>query len=164
MLRVSSLLIFVLPTIALAQDAPAEPSWEILLRNVNLIAGVHSKPRVTDIAVSEEGGRIDRIANNLVGKATHTVEAQKDTALYVKPGLIDMHAHISYKRRDASRSSTDLSPNDPIRIREFKLFIANGVTGIRLMDTKYLEMRPPGNPKYDINLIQPFVYYSNFQW
>src|SRR5262245_56321820 len=89
----------------------------IVIRNVSIIdVRTGAIDRTSDVMIS--GDRIQSVGKNLkVGKDATVVDG---TGKFLIPGLWDMHVHAL--RNDRS---------DPF----FKLFIANGVTGVRDMGT-----------------------------
>jgi hypothetical protein len=99
-----------LSAILAAQTAPASSPVLVFVHATVIDAtGAAAQP---DMTVVIKGGRISELGNSVsVPKNAQVVDA---TGKFLIPGLWDMHAH-------------------PHRPDDFALFIANGVTGIRVM-------------------------------
>jgi N-acyl-D-amino-acid deacylase len=82
------LFLFVVPAIALAQDA------DLIIRNGKIINGTGNSWYYGDVAV--KGDRILAIGKNLKLSATQTIDA---TGLIIAPGFIDVHTHIEDDER-----------------------------------------------------------------
>ena len=114
----SSLLLFLSPFILFAQQKRATEQKPFALIHVTIIdaTGAPARP---DMTVVIAAGRIAAIGPNkklAVPKETLLIDA---TGKFLIPGLWDMHAHTGDEEFDKQS--------------HLPLFIANGVTGIRLM-------------------------------
>ncbi len=74
-----------------ARQAPpaAGPKYDLLLKGGHVIDAKNQVSAVRDVAIA--GGRIAAVAANL--KASDAAKTVDASALYVTPGLIDIHAH-----------------------------------------------------------------------
>jgi N-acyl-D-aspartate/D-glutamate deacylase len=70
-------------------QAPAEPEFDVLIRNGLVLDGTLREPFRADVAVKD--GRIVRVAPGLRGRASRTIDAR---GLHVVPGFIDLHTHV----------------------------------------------------------------------
>ena len=113
------LLILLLIVLTAAAAIPPEPTYQsFVLTNVTVIdmTSGQSKP---DQTVEIQGNRIVRVSKSSEVLTSFHSEIVDGTGKFLIPGLWDMHAHTVYDRaRDTERTL-------------FKLFVANGVTGIR---------------------------------
>lgn len=106
-----------------AQEKPSDDSSALVIAHVTVIdaTGAHARPDATVVVL---GGRITAIGKSgetPVPKAARVIDG---SGKFLIPGLWDMHVHLDYK---------DSLP----------LFIANGVTGVRVMwgDPQHHEWR-----------------------
>jgi Amidohydrolase family len=145
----SWVLVVLLVSSAQAQETVKPATWSILLKNVILIDGTGGPPRAVSIGV--RGVQIVQIAPNLSGAADDVIEPLKGEELFVIPGLYDMHVHVY--------PSTAL--------RTFKLLIAFGVTGIRMMDANYLMFKNQIDSELQSDKglrAVPFIYPCDYQY
>ncbi len=108
------LLLLFVPCVTLAQSAGQDSrSTKLVLNHVTVIDGSDAPPR-RDMAVVIIGNRISKItATNKIADPQN-FQIIDATGKFLIPGLWDMHVH----------------PDDK---QDLSLFIANGVTGIRIM-------------------------------
>jgi imidazolonepropionase-like amidohydrolase len=100
--------------VAAAQTiAQAKKSADIVLTHVTII-DVTGGPTLRDMSVLIAGNRISKIESTNKFSAPPTSEVIDATGKFLIPGLWDMHVH----------------PHSP---QDLSLFIANGITGIRIM-------------------------------
>jgi imidazolonepropionase-like amidohydrolase len=114
----SFLLLFALSQFLVAQERRTRPHNLFAITHV-IVIDATGAPAKTDMTVIVAGDRIVAIgkSNTIhLPRGTRTLEA---TGKFLIPGLWDMHVHIGNDERD----KTSYLP----------LFIANGVTGIRIM-------------------------------
>ena len=97
--------------------AVARPQPVVAIRNVTLIDMISTAPR-SGMTVIVDDGRIVGIGRSV--KVSGDVTVIDGTGKFLIPGLWDMHVHALAPERA-----------EPF----FKLFIANGITGIRDMGT-----------------------------
>jgi imidazolonepropionase-like amidohydrolase len=98
---------------AMAQEPPTKVQPRLALIHVNVIdaTGAPAKP---DMTVIVSGGRITEIGKAASLHPPHDAQVVDGSGRFLIPGLWDMHAHWG---------DTDYLP----------LFLANGVTGVRIM-------------------------------
>jgi imidazolonepropionase-like amidohydrolase len=122
------LLITLLPALAFAQATQVTRSQPLVLIHAQVIdmtgAGAQSKPDMTLIIVGNRIAEIGRTGKVRVPKGARVINT---TGKYLIPGLWDMHVHLG---------DEDFDKNSYLQ-----LFIANGVTGIRIME---------GAPEYHV--------------
>lgn len=96
-----------------AQQSGSNDQRSLVIAHVTLIdaTGATARPETTVVVV---GDRIEAIGNSGQITAPKTAQVVDGTGKFLIPGLWDMHVHLNYK---------DYLP----------LFIANGVTGVRVM-------------------------------
>ena len=113
------LLIILLPVIVIEQTKQVGHSQMLALTHVNIIDMTGPKPKL-DMTLIIVGNRIAAIGKT--GKVRVPKDAQviNATGKYLIPGLWDMHVHLG---------DEDFDKNVHLR-----LFIANGITGIRIME------------------------------
>lgn len=113
------LLIVLLPTLLTAQVDPVFPSSSLVFNHVTMIdmTGMQPKP---DMAVVIQGNRIMTIGKSVKTRFPKNALVIDATGKFLMPGLWDMHVHLG--NEDFDKSSY------------LRLFIANGVTGIRIME------------------------------
>lgn len=120
------LLIILLPALLAAQSRRATQSSPLAFNHVTVIdvKGAQPKPDMTVIIRGNRITTIGRSATTPIPKNARVINA---TGKFLIPGLWDMHVHLGDEEFD--RSSY------------LRLFVANGVTGIRIMD---------GEPEYHL--------------
>ena len=113
------LLITLLPMLAVAQTKQVARSQPLVLTHANVIDMTSAKPKL-DMTLIIVGSRIAAVGKT--GKVRVPKDAQviNATGKYLIPGLWDMHVHLG---------DEDFDKNFYLR-----LFIANGITGIRIME------------------------------
>lgn len=80
---------------------PAQPRYDMLLKNGHVIDPKNGIDRVADVAIA--GGRIARVAAAIpANESKKTVDV---SGLYVTPGLIDMHVHVYLWREAGGEAS-----------------------------------------------------------
>jgi imidazolonepropionase-like amidohydrolase len=112
------LLILWLPTIIVAQANQAAQSHLLVFNHVTVIDMTGAPPK-PDMSVVIQGNRIVAIGKSSktrIPKAARVIDA---TRKFLIPGLWDMHVHLGDEEFD--------------RRSFLSLFIANGVTGVRIM-------------------------------
>lgn len=120
------LLITLLPVLDAGQTRQIVPSQPLALTHANVIdlTGAKLKPDMTLIIVGNHIAAIGKTGKVRVPKDAQVIDAR---GKYLIPGLWDMHVHLG--NEDFDRDS------------HLRLFIANGITGIRFMD---------GDPAYHL--------------
>ena len=119
MLRLVSRLIFcttLFPLISIqmaGQDKFRDPSHVLAITHVTVIDGTGAPPKL-DKTVVIVGDRIAQLGDSGSVRVPKEAKVIDGTSKFLIPGLWDMHVHLDYK---------DYLP----------LFIANGVTGVRVM-------------------------------
>jgi hypothetical protein len=108
--------------------APQDPA-DLALTHVNVV-DVQNGRLVPDQTVLIRGGRIARVAAASDLREPSATRVVDGRGKYVIPGLFDMHAHLTLSGR----------ANEV----EFPLFIAHGVTGVRVMGAD-CRLPAPGN-------------------
>lgn len=108
-------------TVPAVQPAAAEPV-ELLVRNVTVIDPERAT-RTAGRDVLIDAGHIVGVvpSENTPREAESVVDG---TGKYLMPGLMDMHAHSSFR---------------PVHVSTLKLMLANGVTGIREMGSDCID-------------------------
>jgi len=127
MRRVVALLLITLsPALVVAQTKPIQQSQPLIFIHANIIdvAGGKLKPDMTVVITGDRITAIGKTGRVRVPRDTQLIDA---TGNYLIPGLWDMHVHLD---------DEDFDKNFYLR-----LFIANGVTGVRIMS---------GNPVYHL--------------
>lgn len=112
------LLLTLLPTQVVAQVNQAAQSQTLVFKHVTIIDTTGAQPK-SDMTIVIQGNRVialGKASKTRVPKAARVIDA---TGKFLIPGLWDMHVHIG--NEDFDQSSY------------LPLFIANGVTGIRIM-------------------------------
>jgi imidazolonepropionase-like amidohydrolase len=112
-------LIILLPILFGVQVNQAAPSQLLVFNHVTVIDMTGAPPQA-DMTVVIQGTRIIAIGRSSkirIARAARVIDA---TGKYLIPGLWDMHTHLGDDEFD--------------RNSYLRLFIANGVTGIRIMD------------------------------
>jgi len=104
----------------------------VVLTHVNVIDATGS-PVQPDMTIVIKDNRIIDLNKSRIIKMPHGAEVLDETGKYLIPGLWDMHVHIF-------NNGDDPSNRKPPNQYRFPLFIANGVTGVRLMWVKLDEM------------------------
>ncbi len=112
-------LVILLPMLVVAQTKQLARSQPLALTHVNVIAmtGAKLKPDMTLVIVGNRIVAIGKTGKARVPKGARVIDA---TGKYLIPGLWDMHVHLGDEDFDKNFN--------------LSLFIANGITGIRLMD------------------------------
>jgi imidazolonepropionase-like amidohydrolase len=116
-IQLSLLLLVLVSPLIPAQERSNSAFNRFAFTHVTVIDGTGAPPK-PDMTVVVEGNRIVAIGDSQrvkVGGATRTIDA---TGKFLIPGLWDMHIHIG---------------SDPLSRNYLPLFIANGVTGVRIM-------------------------------
>src|SRR4029453_14422928 len=94
-----------------AQPQPAAPIYDLLLKNGNILDPSSNRKGRFDIAIV--GERIVRIAADLPAHQAKTVA--DDSASYVTPGLIDLHAYVNsqavYRQGDPRTDWRNVNPD-----------------------------------------------------
>jgi imidazolonepropionase-like amidohydrolase len=113
------LLIALLPALTFAQAKKVVRPQPLVLTHVNVIDMVGAKPSadMTVIVVGEHIAALGRAGKIRVPKGAQLIDAE---GKYLIPGLWDMHVHLGDGEFDKNFF--------------LRLFIANGVTGIRIME------------------------------
>jgi len=109
-----ALLLLALPALLLAQPAPAPQALRPLVFTHVTVLDMTGAPARPDMAVVITGERITEIGRSDSVRVPRDAQVVDATGKFLIPGLWDMHVHWFHK---------DYLP----------LFIANGVTGIRMM-------------------------------
>src|SRR5438270_657428 len=120
------LLIILLPTLLTAQVNRALPSSSLVFNHVTVIDMTGARPK-PDMAVVIQGNRITAIGKSARTRFPKNARVIDATGKFLIPGLWDMHVHLGDE--DFDKSSY------------LRLFIANGVTGVRIME---------GAPEYQL--------------
>ncbi len=113
------LLIALLPVLAVAQTRQAAQPQVLALTHVNIIDMTSARPKL-DMTLIIVGNRIAAIGKTRKVRVPKNAQVINATSRYLIPGLWDMHAHLG---------DEDFDKNFHLR-----LFIANGITGIRIME------------------------------
>jgi imidazolonepropionase-like amidohydrolase len=113
------LLITLLPVPGVAQTKQAAQSHLLALTHVNIIDMTGAKPKL-DMTLIIVGNRIAAIGKTGKVRVPKDARVINATSKYLIPGLWDMHVHLG---------DEDFDKNFHLR-----LFIANGITGIRIME------------------------------
>lgn len=127
MKRILALLLpILLPTSLVAQFKLTAESPPVVFNRVTVIdmTGASPKPNMTVVVVGNRISAIGKTGKVRLPKNAQIIDA---SGRYLIPGLWDMHTHFG---------TDDFDKNSHLR-----LFIANGVTGIRIMD---------GEPEYQL--------------
>jgi imidazolonepropionase-like amidohydrolase len=112
------LLIFLSPLGLIAQQKRLPEQKPIAITHVTIIDATGAPPS-SDMTLIIAGGRIAAIGKNKKLKVPKDAQVIDATGKFLIPGLWDMHAHTGDEEFDKKS--------------HLSLFIANGVTGIRLM-------------------------------
>ena len=110
-------LLILICVFGLAVTGPVSAN-DLLIQNVTVIDATGSEPQ-QGMNVMIQDGAITSISADTMADASVTIDA---TGKFLIPGLWDMHTHWS-----------DLGGSIPNADEYLGLFVANGVTGIRLM-------------------------------
>ena len=113
------LLIALAPMLAIGQTKQITQTRPLVFTHVNIIDMTGAKPHL-DMTLIIVGNRIDRIGKTTSVRVPRDAEVVNAAGRYLIPGLWDMHVHLGDEAFDKNFN--------------LRLFIANGVTGIRLMD------------------------------
>lgn len=113
------LLIILLPTLLTAQGNRAIPSSSLVFNHVTVIDMTGAQPK-PDMTVVIQGSRIITIGKSAKTRFPKNARVIDATGKFLIPGLWDMHVHLG--NDDFDKSSY------------LRLFIANGVTGVRIME------------------------------
>ena len=113
------LLIVLLPALLAAQVNRAIPSSSLVFNHVTVIDMTGARPK-PDMAVVIQGNRITAIGKSARTRFPKNARVIDATGKFLIPGLWDMHVHLGDE--DFDKSSY------------LRLFIANGVTGVRIME------------------------------
>lgn len=120
MRRTLALLLFALaPMLAIGQTKQITPRRPLAFTHVNIIDMTGAKPHL-DMTLIIVGNRIARIGKARSVRVPRGAEVVNAAGRFLIPGLWDMHVHLGDEAFDKNFN--------------LRLFIANGVTGIRLMD------------------------------
>ena len=113
------LLITLLPTLAVAQAKRVARPQPLVLTHANVIGMAGAKPKadMTLIVVGDRITAVGRTGKVRVPEGARVIDA---AGKYLIPGLWDMHVHLG---------DGDFDKNFYLR-----LFIANGITGVRIME------------------------------
>ena len=114
-----------------AQQKPATPIYDLLLKNGNVLDPSSNRKGRFDIAIV--GDRIVRIASDL---AAHQAKTTVDvSAYYVTPGLIDAHAYVNaqavYRQGEARTDWRNVNPDHNALRHGVTTVIDGGSTGWR---------------------------------
>ena len=91
--------------LALSPAAPAQTSYELLLKGGTVIDPRNGLNALRDVAIT--GGKIAAVAQNIpASQAKQTVDV---TGLYVAPGFVDIHVHVYGGEKRATYAGGDLS-------------------------------------------------------
>jgi imidazolonepropionase-like amidohydrolase len=120
------LLITLLPTLLEAQVNSPTPIPSLIFNHVSVIDMTGAQPEA-DMTVVIQGNQIIRIGKSTKTHIPKNAQVIDATGKFLIPGLWDMHVHLGDE--DFDKSSY------------LRLFIANGVTGIRIME---------GAPEYHV--------------
>jgi imidazolonepropionase-like amidohydrolase len=113
------LLIALASVLAIGQPKQITQPRPLAFTHVNIIDMTGAKPRL-DMTLIIVGNRIARIGKARKVRVPRDAEVVNAAGRYLIPGLWDMHVHLGDEAFDKNF--------------HLRLFIANGVTGIRLMD------------------------------
>ena len=115
-----AVLLIVLWPVSLAGQADrARPPSPLVFHHVTVIDMTGAPPK-PDMSVVVQGHRITAIGGSSRVRIPGNARVINARGMYLIPGLWDMHAHLGDEDFDKNAS--------------LRLFIANGVTGIRIMD------------------------------
>jgi imidazolonepropionase-like amidohydrolase len=103
-----------------AQESPKAPPTRFVITNVTVIDGTDGPP-LPGMSVVIEGGKIQALGRSSEVKIPPGTKEIDGTGKFLIPGLWDMHVHMV---------------NDDY----LKLFVANGVTGVREMHAFFPDM------------------------
>jgi len=118
-LLVSFLFLFCLTKLVAAQAAVRTANPTIAIRHVTIIdPGSRSVER--DMTVVIRGGHISAVRKSHVREIAKSATTVDGTGKFLIPGLWDMHVHLGTSEFDQQQN--------------LRLFIVNGVTGIRVMN------------------------------
>lgn len=120
------LMIVLLPTLLAAQVNHASQSSSLAFNHVTVIDMKGGQPK-PDMTVVIQGNRIAAVGKAARVRIPKNAQIIDGTGKFLIPGLWDMHVHFG---------DEDFDKNSSLR-----LYVANGVTGIRLMD---------GDPAYHL--------------
>jgi dihydroorotase len=111
--------------------APAEPIYDILLKNGNVLDPSNGRNGRLDIAIVKD--RIVRIAADL--PAHHARTTVDVSTYYVTPGLIDLHAYVNsqtvYRQGDPRTHSRSVNPDHNALRHGVTTVVDGGSTGWR---------------------------------
>ncbi|MDX1394021.1 MAG: amidohydrolase family protein [Gemmatimonadota bacterium] len=116
--KVGARFVLVLAAVGACSDRPSVPDATLVITNVTVIDGTDGEP-LPDAAITIRGNRIAWVGARKELSAAEGVAAHDAGGAYVIPGLWDMHTHVLW---------------EPFVSEGFlRLFLVNGVTGIRDM-------------------------------
>jgi imidazolonepropionase-like amidohydrolase len=113
------LVIVLLPALLTAQVDRALPSPSLVFNHVTVIDMTGAQPK-PDMAVVIQGNRIVAIGKAVKTRFPKSARVIDASGKFLIPGLWDMHVHLGNEEFDKSSY--------------LRLFITNGVTGIRIME------------------------------
>jgi imidazolonepropionase-like amidohydrolase len=115
----ATLLVALLPVLAVAQVKQVARPQTLVLSHVNVIDMVGARPKagMTLVIVGDRIAAVGRKGKVRVPKGAQVIDA---SGKYLIPGLWDMHVHLG---------DGEFDKNFYLR-----LFIANGITGVRIME------------------------------
>ncbi len=91
-----------LGTVAIAWTLAAQPAYDVVLKGGHVIDPKNKINRVMDVGLA--GGKVSRVAPDIPSsQAKKTIDV---AGLYVTPGLIDIHVHVSPRTAHSSGSGS----------------------------------------------------------
>ncbi len=116
-----------LPILLFLRVGPAQQAADLAITHVAVVDAAGNRVR-PDQTILISSGRITRIAPAAQLSGSGSSRVIDGTGKYVIPGLLDMHAHLAVNMR-------------PTEI-DLPLFVANGITGLRVMNADCKQPAP----------------------